>query len=131
MNPVFALVLDPAHIDHDADIRPIAADQATLARLLGGPIETVHGHRHLNSLATATAQPRITLYLNHEANGDHRLVNTIATALWWYYNPAAAAALRTLCGPVIITGHNLDGTEADIPEDALDTYTALCELTDR
>jgi hypothetical protein len=131
MNPVFALILDPARIDSDADIRPITADPAILQRLLGGTTETVHGYRHPDTTASQTNpdHPRITFYLHREANTHGRPVNPVATALWWYYNPAAAAALHPLCGPVIVTGHSPDGTDTDIPEDALDTYTALCELT--
>jgi hypothetical protein len=115
---IFALIIDPATIDPDDAVTAIHTDLISLQTLVGGFIEAVYGYRTPGGVEDE--QPRITFYLNEYGKVDQLPLNYVATALWWYYHPAAAGA-DTLRGPVVITGYHDD----NVPEDVLDTYTAL------
>lgn len=122
MDNIFALIVDDAHVDNDPDIRSLTADLTTLQTLVDGAIEAVYGYR--GSDGTLSDQPRITFYLNDEGKLRGLLPNSLATALWWYYNPSAVHT-DVLVGPVVVTGYDSSGHDIDVPEDVIDTFIAL------
>jgi len=109
----------------------LSTELSTLTTAVDGYLEAAYGYRQPDH--TDAEAPRVTFLFNEngkilcdEAGRPRRLpLNATATGLWWHYAPTMYGR-DVLVGPVVVFGGaDADGEFRPVPQDVIDTYTAL------